>query len=135
MTYVVTDNCIKCKYTDCVEVCPVDCIHPRKDEPAFQAADKEQIRNIGVVERTGQRVAGHSFGPSHFHQHSGRHLVVGVAGLDRPGARSWFFTSAFVPRERHHARAAALLARLPRTALDQVFFPNVLFTATRERVL
>ena len=25
MTYVVTDNCIKCKYMDCVEVCPVDC--------------------------------------------------------------------------------------------------------------
>ena len=27
MTYVVTDNCIKCKYTDCVDVCPVDCFH------------------------------------------------------------------------------------------------------------
>lgn len=25
MTYVVTENCIKCKYTDCVAVCPVDC--------------------------------------------------------------------------------------------------------------
>ncbi len=27
MTYVVTENCIKCKYTDCVEVCPVDCFY------------------------------------------------------------------------------------------------------------
>lgn len=27
MTYVVTDKCIRCKYTDCVEVCPVDCFH------------------------------------------------------------------------------------------------------------
>ena len=27
MTYVVTEACIKCKYTDCVEVCPVDCFH------------------------------------------------------------------------------------------------------------
>jgi len=27
MTYVVTDNCIRCKYTDCVEVCPVDCFY------------------------------------------------------------------------------------------------------------
>ena len=27
MTYVVTESCIKCKYTDCVEVCPVDCFH------------------------------------------------------------------------------------------------------------
>ena len=27
MTYVVTESCIKCKYTDCVDVCPVDCFH------------------------------------------------------------------------------------------------------------
>ncbi|MBO6899973.1 MAG: ferredoxin family protein [Rhizobiaceae bacterium] len=27
MTYVVTDNCVACKYTDCVEVCPVDCFY------------------------------------------------------------------------------------------------------------
>ena len=27
MTYVVTENCIACKYTDCVEVCPVDCFY------------------------------------------------------------------------------------------------------------
>ncbi|MCT4655102.1 MAG: ferredoxin family protein [Cohaesibacter sp.] len=27
MTYVVTENCIKCKYQDCVEVCPVDCFY------------------------------------------------------------------------------------------------------------
>lgn len=27
MTYVVTEGCIGCKYTDCVEVCPVDCFH------------------------------------------------------------------------------------------------------------
>ena len=27
MTYVVNDNCIKCKLTDCVEVCPVDCFY------------------------------------------------------------------------------------------------------------
>jgi ferredoxin len=27
MTHVVTENCIKCKYQDCVEVCPVDCFY------------------------------------------------------------------------------------------------------------
>ena len=27
MTYVVTDNCVKCKFTDCVAVCPVDCFY------------------------------------------------------------------------------------------------------------
>ena len=29
MTFVVGDNCIKCKHTDCVEVCPVDCFYER----------------------------------------------------------------------------------------------------------
>ena len=27
MTYIVNDACIRCKYTDCVEVCPVDCFY------------------------------------------------------------------------------------------------------------
>ena len=27
MTFIVTENCIRCKYMDCVEVCPVDCFH------------------------------------------------------------------------------------------------------------
>jgi ferredoxin len=27
MAFVVTEACIKCKYTDCVEVCPIDCFH------------------------------------------------------------------------------------------------------------
>ena len=27
MTFVVTDDCVRCKYTDCVEVCPVDCFY------------------------------------------------------------------------------------------------------------
>ncbi|WPX97226.1 ferredoxin FdxA [Candidatus Bandiella euplotis] len=31
MTYVVTDKCIRCKYTDCVEVCPVDCFYEGKN--------------------------------------------------------------------------------------------------------
>jgi ferredoxin len=31
MAFVVTDKCVKCKYTDCVEVCPVDCFHEGPD--------------------------------------------------------------------------------------------------------
>jgi NAD-dependent dihydropyrimidine dehydrogenase PreA subunit len=27
LTYIVNENCIRCKYTDCVEVCPVDCFY------------------------------------------------------------------------------------------------------------
>ena len=31
MTFVVVDACVKCKYTDCVEVCPVDCFYEGED--------------------------------------------------------------------------------------------------------
>jgi ferredoxin len=35
MTYTIAEPCIGTKDTACVDVCPVDCIHPRKDEPEF----------------------------------------------------------------------------------------------------
>jgi NAD-dependent dihydropyrimidine dehydrogenase PreA subunit len=35
MTYIIAEPCIGTKDTACVEVCPVDCIHPRKDEAGF----------------------------------------------------------------------------------------------------
>ena len=38
MAYVIAEPCIGTKDTACVDVCPVDCIHPRKDEPEFNAA-------------------------------------------------------------------------------------------------
>ena len=38
MPFVITDPCIGTKDMSCVDVCPVDCIHPRKDEPEFEAA-------------------------------------------------------------------------------------------------
>jgi ferredoxin len=38
MPFIITDPCIGTKDTACVDVCPVDCIHPRKDEPEFEAA-------------------------------------------------------------------------------------------------
>lgn len=38
MAYVVTESCIGCKYTDCVEVCPVDCFH---EGPNFLVIDPE----------------------------------------------------------------------------------------------
>ena len=39
MTYVVTENCIRCKYTDCVDVCPVDCFH---EGPNFLVIDPDE---------------------------------------------------------------------------------------------
>ena len=38
MPFVITDPCIGTKDAACVDVCPVDCIHPRKDEPEFEPA-------------------------------------------------------------------------------------------------
>src|SRR5687768_7963691 len=38
MPFIITDPCIETKDTACVDVCPVDCIHPRKDEPEFEQA-------------------------------------------------------------------------------------------------
>ena len=38
MAYIITEPCIGTKDTACVDVCPVDCIHPRKDEPEFATA-------------------------------------------------------------------------------------------------
>ncbi len=35
-TYVICEPCIGTKDTACVDVCPVDCIHPRQDEPEFE---------------------------------------------------------------------------------------------------
>jgi NAD-dependent dihydropyrimidine dehydrogenase PreA subunit len=36
MTYIIAEPCIKLKDAACVSVCPVDCIHPRKDEAGFE---------------------------------------------------------------------------------------------------
>lgn len=47
MTFVVTDNCIRCKYTDCVDVCPVDCFH---EGPNFLAIDPEECIDCALCE-------------------------------------------------------------------------------------
>ena len=43
MAYTITEPCIGTKDSACVDVCPVDCIHPRKDEEEFEAAEKLYI--------------------------------------------------------------------------------------------
>ena len=40
MAYVINAPCIGTKDTSCVDVCPVDCIHPTPDEPGFAEADQ-----------------------------------------------------------------------------------------------
>ena len=45
MTHVVTEPCIKCKYTDCVDVCPVDCF---REGPNFLTIDPDECIDCAV---------------------------------------------------------------------------------------
>lgn len=53
MTYVIAQPCIGQKNTSCIDVCPVDCIHPAPGEPGFDEAemlhiDPEECIDCGV---------------------------------------------------------------------------------------
>ncbi len=45
MTHVVTESCISCRYTDCVDVCPVDCF---REGPNFLAIDPDECIDCAV---------------------------------------------------------------------------------------
>lgn len=45
MTHLVTEKCIQCKYTDCVQVCPVDCFY---EGPNFLAINPDECIDCGV---------------------------------------------------------------------------------------
>jgi ferredoxin len=45
MTHVVTERCIKCRYTDCVDVCPVDCF---REGPNFLSIDPDECIDCAV---------------------------------------------------------------------------------------
>ncbi|MBL6931367.1 MAG: ferredoxin family protein [Rhodospirillales bacterium] len=47
MTYVVVENCIKCKYMDCIEVCPVDCFYEGEN---FLVIHPDECIDCGVCE-------------------------------------------------------------------------------------
>ena len=45
MTHVVTDSCVRCRYTDCVDVCPVDCF---REGPNFLEIDLDYCKGCGI---------------------------------------------------------------------------------------
>ena len=47
MTYIVNDKCIKCKFTDCVDVCPVDCFYEGKN---MLVINPDECIDCGVCE-------------------------------------------------------------------------------------
>jgi len=47
MTFVITESCIRCKYTDCVEVCPVDCFY---EGPNFLVIHPDECIDCALCE-------------------------------------------------------------------------------------
>jgi NAD-dependent dihydropyrimidine dehydrogenase PreA subunit len=120
MTHVVTDACIRCKYTDCVDVCPVDCFKegPRNLFKAFSGIALECNRDEWMlrVRRMGSRPCKQTERPiARFHSNpSGKCLFGWSAALRRlPIARAIDCT----PRRAPHPEK--ILAR-PRKRLEQV---------------
>jgi NAD-dependent dihydropyrimidine dehydrogenase PreA subunit len=50
MAYVIAEPCIGTKDTACVDACPVDCIHPKKDEDAFGNSDQLFIDPVECID-------------------------------------------------------------------------------------
>ena len=50
MAYVIAEPCIGTKDTACVDACPVDCIHPKKDEPAFATSEMLYIDPVECID-------------------------------------------------------------------------------------
>jgi NAD-dependent dihydropyrimidine dehydrogenase PreA subunit len=50
MAYVIAEPCINTKDTACVDVCPVDCIHPRKDEAQFATETMLYISPVECID-------------------------------------------------------------------------------------
>ena len=57
MTYVIAEPCINTKDTACVDACPVDCIHPKKDDPEVRDRSLALYRS-GRVHRLRRMCAG-----------------------------------------------------------------------------
>lgn len=97
MPHVVTDSCIRCKYTDCVEVCPVDCFRAGKE---FLVIDPDECIDccVCVVECPVRAIYEASDLPSHL-----QHFLEVNAKLSKawpaivkkqeplPGAEKWKF--------------------------------------------
>ncbi len=50
MAYIIAEPCIGTKDTACVDACPVDCIHPKKDEPEYESAEQLYIEPVECID-------------------------------------------------------------------------------------
>jgi len=61
MAHIIAQPCIGTKDTACVDVCPVDCIHPRKDEEGFEPDPRSEGRLVEPTEQTARARLGEQF--------------------------------------------------------------------------
>ena len=50
MAFVITEPCLGTKRAACVDACPVDCIHPRTDEPDYESAEMLHINPTECID-------------------------------------------------------------------------------------
>lgn len=50
MTYVITEACVGVKDASCIDVCPVDCIHPLTDDDKFESTDMLYIDPVDCID-------------------------------------------------------------------------------------
>ena len=60
MAYVIADPCVGVKDAACVDACPVDCIHPKKEDPKFAEHNMIYIDPVECIDLAGRR--GENFG-------------------------------------------------------------------------
>ncbi len=60
MAYVIAEPCIGTKDTACVDACPVDCIHPKKDDPKFESVEMLHIEPVECIEHSTGDLPGRS---------------------------------------------------------------------------
>ena len=62
MTFVVTENCRRCRFTDCVAVCPVEAIYDESQLPdelrEWVTVNAEKAKKLPVINETGEAFAG-----------------------------------------------------------------------------
>ena len=106
MTFVVTEACIRCKYTDCVSVCPVDCFH---EGPDFLVIDPDACIDCAVCVPecpVDAIVADHDLTAEQAPfleinaRLAARWPVITQSGAPLPDAEQW----AQVPHKREHLR-------------------------------
>jgi len=99
MAYVIAEPCIGTKDTTCVDVCPVDCIHPRKDEPEYETVDKLYIDPDECIDCTTRRPVLQSIDRLVFWSEGVKARLQAVGWREADAPKHWHRSRRTVPAE------------------------------------